>query len=375
MKLKHYFVRHTAALVSDILVPVSRFVIHVFTRWFVVTCLQILWKINYFFHFLGKCYGNHEYLEKAFCLYADRAALSIAIIGVLVGLLLPGSSQAREAARRSACGNKMKQNALAMHTYADANRSLPSGSSRRSEGKHRSNTVWKSFTVELMPFIEMSTVYDQLDLTKSQLDGTGGQNSNWWKLAPVNQGNPIYTAQFCPSDPDSFAGRTVDGKYFGGYAINNNRRSGGRCYDVSLGPIGFPAATPDCPNGQTASWCRANSNWWASGSNPVREISSTPGVFNWSFEFKCEFKDITDGTSNTLLLIERRPGLHQRSAMYAADVGVPTSIRPNSSHIDDTTSSGNNPQRAKIVVPVACTLVVSSAWLLLMGLVLAERYD
>ena len=36
---------------------------------------------------------------------------------------------------------------------------------------------------------------------------------------------------------------------FGGWAINNNRRSGGRCYDVSLGPIGFPAATPDCPNG------------------------------------------------------------------------------------------------------------------------------
>tara|TARA_Y100000385_G_scaffold273100_1_gene314637 strand:+ start:193 stop:1221 length:1029 start_codon:yes stop_codon:yes gene_type:complete len=271
----------------------------------------------------------------------------IAIIGVLVGLLLPAVQQAREAARRSACGNKMKQNALAMHTYADANRSLPSGSSRRSEGGTAQNSVWKSFTVELMPFIEMSTVYDQLDLSKGQLDGTGGQNSNWWKLAPVTQGNPIYTAQFCPSDPDSFAGRTVDGKYFGGYGINNNRRSGGRCYDVSLGPIGFPAATPDCPNGSTASWCRANSNWWASGGSPVREISSTPGVFNWSFEFKCEFKDITDGTSNTLLLIERRPGLHQRSAMYAADVGVPTSIRPNSSHIDDTTSAGNNPQRAK----------------------------
>ena len=49
----------------------------------------------------------------------------IAIIGVLVGLLLPAVQQAREAARRSACGNKMKQNALAMHTYADAHKSLP----------------------------------------------------------------------------------------------------------------------------------------------------------------------------------------------------------------------------------------------------------
>ena len=56
------------------------------------------------------------------------------IIGVPVGLLLPAVQQAREAALRSACGNKMKQYVLAMHTYADANRSLPSGSFDRSTG-------------------------------------------------------------------------------------------------------------------------------------------------------------------------------------------------------------------------------------------------
>ena len=275
----------------------------------------------------------------------------IAIIGVLVGLLLPAVQQAREAARRSACGNKMKQNALAMHTYADANRHLPSATNRRSYGSTAGNPVWKTFTVELMPFIEMSTVYNKLDLSKHQLDGTGGANSNWQLLAPSFQGNPIYTAQFCPSDPDSFIGKTVDGKYLGGWGINNNRRSGGRCYDVSLGPTGFPAQTPDCPNA-IAAWCRTASNWWNSsgtGNNPKKLSSAqaTPGVFNWSYEFECEFKDITDGTSNTLLLIERRPGLHQRSAMYFPEVGVPTSIRPNSSYIDDTTSAGNNPQRAK----------------------------
>ena len=82
----------------------------------------------------------------------------------------------------------------------------PSGSSRRNEGSATPNTVWKTFTVEVMPFIEMSTVYGKLDLSKHQLDGTGGANSNWQTLAPNFQGNPIYTAQFCPSDPDSLLG-------------------------------------------------------------------------------------------------------------------------------------------------------------------------
>ena len=216
MKLKHYFVRHTAALVSDILVPVSIVDSCVYRMVCGYLFADTLKDKLFSFTSWGNAMGTMNISRKRSAFTLIELLVVIAIIGVLVGLLLPAVQQAREAARRSACGNKMKQNALAMHTYADANRSLPSGSSRRNEGSTAQNTVWKSFTVELMPFIEMSTVYDKLDLTKHQLDGTGGaNNSNWQTLAPNFQGNPIYTAQFCPSDPDSFAGRTVDGKSLG----------------------------------------------------------------------------------------------------------------------------------------------------------------
>ncbi len=91
----------------------------------------------------------------------------IAIIGVLVGLLLPAVQVAREAARRSSCQNNLKQLGLAMHNHHDARGKLPPGfmlvpdPALGSAWNHRWLERRFGWGMLLLPYLEESAIYDQ----------------------------------------------------------------------------------------------------------------------------------------------------------------------------------------------------------------------
>ena len=106
----------------------------------------------------------------------------IAIIGTLVGLLLPAVQSAREAARRSACSNNVKQLALGVLSFENSKRRLPASvgdtSFFRAFGSNTSR-FWKriSWISAILPQIEEQRLYDEVVTWGTQgnnVNGTGG---------------------------------------------------------------------------------------------------------------------------------------------------------------------------------------------------------
>ena len=85
----------------------------------------------------------------------------IAIIGILLGLLLPAVQAAREASRRSQCGNNLRQLGLAAQMYHDANGRFPPGANLHAlEAKE--SIGWR---VLLLPHLEERSLYDRIQPT------------------------------------------------------------------------------------------------------------------------------------------------------------------------------------------------------------------
>ncbi|OYP34906.1 DUF1559 domain-containing protein [Rhodopirellula sp. MGV] len=89
----------------------------------------------------------------------------IAVIGILVGLLLPAIQAAREAARRMSCSNNFRQIALGVSQYHAAFDILPPHATGTFDNRNSANTTNQfrlSMFVSVTPFIGESAVWEQL---------------------------------------------------------------------------------------------------------------------------------------------------------------------------------------------------------------------
>lgn len=190
----------------------------------------------------------------------------IAIIGILVGLLLPAVQAAREAARRMQCQNSLKQIGLAMHNYESSYKRFPASFYRHwphSTATPTAGTPGWGWGVMILPFVEQGNLYNQFNVATQALDGSAAIKT--LAQSPLS----VYR---CASDP----GPALNPNR-GNYATSNYIAVFGALYDQ------------DAPSAGALVY----------GSRP----NAGTGMFSANSGIR--FGDISDGTSNTVMVGER----------------------------------------------------------------------
>jgi prepilin-type N-terminal cleavage/methylation domain-containing protein len=91
----------------------------------------------------------------------------LAIIGILIALLLPAVQQAREASRRAACANHLRQIGLALYGYHNAWKTFPTGGVEyRLPGAQHASKRQLAWSLYLLPYLEQQALYDAVDLNQ-----------------------------------------------------------------------------------------------------------------------------------------------------------------------------------------------------------------
>lgn len=224
----------------------------------------------------------------------------IAIIGILVALLLPAVQAAREAARRMQCSNNLKQLALSCHNYHDTYKKLPPTSW---DGQYNHSSRGYSWITKVLPFIEQQAVYDGIGINLGGgPTGTAGGGTSGLSLRMQDSLNGKIVRQIflpairCPSDVVSDPSAMVAN---GGF--NNNGGSTATSYKGVTGSNwawgGFNISTP---GGSNNGLDRGNGIFDRLMLDMRFPPPATP---NGNTNIRA-FRDVTDGTANTLMIGE-----------------------------------------------------------------------
>lgn len=156
--------------------------------------------------------SRKPFLRRGFTLI--ELLVVIAIIAVLIALLLPAVQQAREAARRSQCQNNLKQMGLAVHNYIDVHSVIPPAQiagqpaatpNAAGELNQDVDGSW-SWAQQILPQLEQGNLFDALAVGKTPTvprDPSRMTNTNDYTTANANTPErllltriPVY---LCPS--------------------------------------------------------------------------------------------------------------------------------------------------------------------------------
>ena len=233
----------------------------------------------------------------------------VVIIGILLAISLPAVQMARQAALRLQCSNNLKQIGLAFHHYHDSQKHLPSGcivTGFDLSIPNAENVWFNTWGVMILPYIEQRPLYDQWNQNLPNV--TNGTLGLYWNY-PIDPGaannvklsKTVLPMYVCPAAPDpQMRVYTVT---FGAGTLEVNRVATGYIpgedISISSGPCDY---TPIAG---------AVEKFEALARAQYKSQTTFQGVLipNYpNYKRGMSLNDISDGTSNTILMAERVGG-------------------------------------------------------------------
>lgn len=191
----------------------------------------------------------------------------IAIIAILIALLLPAVQQAREAARRSQCTNNLKQIGIAFHNFQDVYGYLPRGARDGHPETEPFDFCCRARTKEgfawsywILPQMDQANVFNLVNEGEDPAPGVNAYNPGEDRVART-----AIPAFYCPTRRFP----TPHGSNF--YRVDYAGNAGER----------------------TTAALRAGGN------------DGRTGVVTQTGRFKMRVEQITDGSSNTIMVAEK----------------------------------------------------------------------
>jgi prepilin-type N-terminal cleavage/methylation domain-containing protein len=271
----------------------------------------------------------------------------IAIIAVLIALLVPAVQKVREAADQSTCRNNMKQIALAFHSCHNDHKTMPSyfgiypvkHPSGATYNVANANVPYGGWLIFLLPYLEQDVFFNDL---QSSITASGFNTSQTAGGTAGTAGTPTTATATINGVTYSYSTTPTVGGTAGTTTTYGIWQPQFQTYEFPFARC--PSDPSAAPNTLVSGWAPTNylANWNVM-SDSNGDGTATSG--NWSsygyYAPPQNFKAITDGLTNTVLLAEGYASCDGlvRIALYTAGYHN-FGITPGFSNITVTSAGG-----------------------------------